>query len=133
MSRAVIQLEISAIPTALLPSLLHSDCEGLEPQENSSIAEFSDGAVCAVAELGVNDGALVELLGFSRSRQSQGAAIWVNRRSDLIEIARADLGLMLDSGVTTRRRSKFGLLQFDVSTHATLGIPLSEIEHAVIE
>src|SRR3954454_16653688 len=52
---------------------------------------------------------------------------------DLLEVARADLVLVLDRGVALVLVGELGLLELGVGGHAALAVAAGELEHRVFE
>src|SRR4051812_42424543 len=56
-----------------------------------------------------------------------------DRHRDLLEVARADLVLVLDRGVALLLVGELGLLELGVGRHAVLAVAAGELEHRVVE
>src|SRR6185503_16313465 len=52
---------------------------------------------------------------------------------DAVEVAGADLALVLDRGEALLRRSEFLLLQLDEGAHAAARVAVGELEHRIVE
>src|SRR4051812_20226928 len=75
----------------------------------------------------------VELGFLGGALERGGRALRVQRGGDLVEVAGADLTLVLGRGVATALRSELALLQIDVGGHALAGVAVRQVEHRVVQ
>src|SRR5690349_16782481 len=75
-----------------------------------------------------------ELLFLGRpGERGNGGASRLHGLRDLVEVAGADLALVLGGSVPLRFGGELGLLQPDVGRHVLGGVAAGEVEHAVVE
>src|SRR3954462_11951464 len=75
----------------------------------------------------------VELGFFGGTLERRGGALRVQRRRDVVEVAGADLALVLGGGVAAALRSELALLQVDAGGHALAGVAVRQVEHRVVQ
>src|SRR5918997_1642455 len=77
---------------------------------------------------------LVELLLLGRTSQGGGGGDAAgDDLGHVVEVASADLALVLGSGVAVLLGSELGLLQLGVSSHAPVPVVVGELKHRVVE
>src|SRR4029453_940564 len=74
----------------------------------------------------------VELSLFGRARERGGRAGRVHRGRDPVEVARADLALVLRRGITPLLGGELALLPLDVRAHLVAGVAAGEIKNRVV-
>src|SRR5260370_4281021 len=76
----------------------------------------------------------MELLGFGRALERGGLGVSAgDREIARVEVAGADLALVLDRGVAVPLGRELGLLQLAISSHAALAEGAGEVEARIIE
>src|SRR5690606_42137786 len=75
----------------------------------------------------------VELVLLGGTLQRGGRAVRVHRGRDPVEVAGADLTLVLGGGVTPLLGGELALLQVDVGGHLVAGVAVGQIEHRVVQ
>src|ERR1019366_4520604 len=89
-----------------------------------ALAREGPEAAQAAARAGVRPLAVEELLVFGRALERGRRSVAFDCRRHLIEVARADLALVLDGGEALFRGGELGLLQLHEGAHAVLRIAL---------
>src|SRR3954470_4925651 len=75
-----------------------------------------------------------ELLVFGRAMQGSGGSVAAGHDlRDLVEVAGADLALVLDRGEAFLRGGELFLLQLDEGAHVVARVAVRELEHRVVE